>query len=56
MDLRVDVFYRDVNMIHGEEEEEEEEEVVLVLVVVLVATEGDAETCRALTYTQFTIY
>ena len=26
MDLRVDVFYRDVNMIHGEEEEEEEEE------------------------------
>ena len=54
MDLRVDVFYRDVNMIHGEEEEEEEE--VLVLVVVLVATEGDAETCRALTYTQFTIY
>ena len=50
MDLRVDVFYRDVNMIHGEEEEEEEE--VLVLVVVLVATEGDAETCR----TQYTIY
>ena len=26
MDLRVDVFYRDVNMIHGEEEEEEEKE------------------------------
>ena len=41
MDLRVDVFYRDVNMIHGEEEEEEEE---MVVVVVLVATEGDAET------------
>ena len=44
MDLRVNVFYRDVNMIHGEEEEEEEEEVV----VVLVAMEGDVETCRAL--------
>ena len=48
MDLRVDVFYRDVNMIHGEEEEEEkEEEEEVVVVVVLVATEGDAETCRA---------
>ena len=51
MDLCVDVFYRDVNMIHGEEEEEEEEkeevEEVVVVVVVLVATEGDAETCRA---------
>ena len=46
MDLRVDVFYRDVNMIHGEEEEEEEEKEEEV-VVVLVAMEGDVETCRA---------
>ena len=48
MDLRVDVFYRDVNMIHGEEEEEEEEKKKKEEeVVVLVATEGDAETCQA---------
>ena len=36
MDLRVDVFYRDVNMIHGEEEEEEEKEEEEEEVVVVV--------------------